>query len=1222
MQQNADHEVRGRCQSTLAGHYLGRFTGALVAIAFVAMSALPLAAQTTSGTISGTVKDPQGSGMPTATVTLTSDQRGTVYTATVGKAGDFVSVSLPPGTYTLVVKADGFKQAVRTKVVVNANDRVAIGTITVELGGLAETVSVVADAQVILQTQSAERSFAVTGESMQKLAVNGRGFFNMAFLAPGVVANGVSNTAGVESQNLSANGQRPSTNNVQLDGVTDIDTGNNGGPMVAVSMDSVQEVKILTSNYQAEYGRSVGAQISAVTKSGSRDFHGSAYAYRRNDSLNANTWINGHTPGRDLQGNQLPYSIVPPLDQRDLGFTLGGPVYIPGKFNQDKSKLFFFLSQEYQHRLNPQTTPQRVRVPTALERAGDFSQTRDNAGNLFPYIRDYTTGLPCTATDTRGCFQDGGVIGKIPQSRLYPLGVNILKMYPVANSDGTLSQGFNYFTQQATSQPERQDLLRLDWNINDKWRVNGKILNNKSDRLLPYGSFVLGSNLPDYSISYLFPRRGYSMNASGSLNSTTFVEVTLGYSHNSINILPDQSNPTKFTKSTLGLSAFPMIYPNAVQLDMPPRFQYGGRVANAPNLGTNNAPFYNFNTTKDAVASITKLMGSHTAKGGLYYQQSLKPQSSFSNANGNVNFTNDAANPFDTGFPFANAITGVYQTYNQASGYFIGNFTYKNIEAYLQDNWKANSRLTLDYGIRFYHMVPQHDTLNQTANFVPEKYDPAKASRLYYPGLDANGTRVAVDRATGLTQPAVYIGRLVPNTGSLLNGVFQAGSGIEDTLYPSSTVVAPRFGFTYDVSGQGSWIVRGGAGAFYDRSQGNSVFDLLGNPPTTLSPTFNNGRLQDINPNNIVLGAPSLVAYDRSGKLPTTYAYNIGFQVKLPWSAALDISYVGSVAHNQLQARNLNSVPYGAAFLPQNQDPTLAQNPATPGSAALPNDLMRPYKGYGDIRIAEPSASSNYNSVQASLNRRFKDGLQLNVSYSYSKAMGTVSNDNNNNLTSFDTPRIDGNQHQANWGPLDFDRPHNFIGSFVWEIPKTHSTGVLGQVLNNWQISGVYRYQSGQPYNLTVAIPGIGSQNLLGTATTAPARVVLIGDPGSGNSSDPYRQFNTAAVTIPKPGTLGLDSGRNFLRTAATNNWDLFLSKSFLMGGARRLEFRVDAFNALNHTQFYTVNSTLSVRSLADPTPTNLPFDASGNLVNPTGFGAVTAVRPPRTIQLTARFQF
>ncbi len=278
MHTHVHREVRSSFNPrALARQLAGGFIRAITAFALIAISALPLAAQSTSGTVSGSVKDPQGAAVPTAVVTLTSGLRGTVLTATVNSKGEFVFASVLPKTYTLLAKADGFKPAERTKVVVNASDRLSLGGITLELGGVQETVSVTADAAV-LQTATAERSFAVTGDSMQKLAVNGRGFFNMAFLAPGVVVNGQPTTANQESQAMSANGQRPSTNNVTLDGVTDVDTGNNGGPMVAVSTDSVQEVKILTSNYQAEYGRSAGAQIMAVTKRGTRDFHGSAYA--------------------------------------------------------------------------------------------------------------------------------------------------------------------------------------------------------------------------------------------------------------------------------------------------------------------------------------------------------------------------------------------------------------------------------------------------------------------------------------------------------------------------------------------------------------------------------------------------------------------------------------------------------------------------------------------------------------------------------------------------------------------------------------------------------------------------------------------------------------------------------------------------------------------------------------------------------------------------------
>jgi hypothetical protein len=1184
----------------------------------------PASAQTVSGTVSGSVRDAQGSVVAAATVALVSNRRGTSFPGALNASGDFVVPTVPPDAYTLKVTADGFKPVERS-VVVNSNDRLDLGTLVLEVGGITESVTVEA-APAELQRASAERSYAIEGQVVQNIAVNGRSFFGLAFLAPGVVATNAANTQQAtptgDSATLSANGQRRGNNNVQIDGITDMDTGNNGGPMVALSLDSVQEFKILTSNYQAEYGRSVGAQVIAVTKSGGRDFHGSAYLFRRADDLNANTWVNGHTPSRDAQGNQLTYTPTPKLDQRDIGYTLGGPVYVPGKFNSDRSKLFFFFSQEYQHRLNPQTQPQRVRVPTLLERQGDFSQTRDNAGNLFPYIRDYTTGLPCSAADTRGCFQDGGVVGRIPRNRQYDIGVNILRMYPEPNSDSSLNQGFNYVTQEATSQPERQDLLRMDWFPTSSWRISAKALNNKSDRLMPYGSFVLASNLPEYDISYLFPRRGYSFTTAGTLNATTFVEASWGYSHNSIDIVPNVDDPDAFTKTNLGLSGIPTIFPNDVQLDLPPRFQYGGRVANPPVLGTNNAPFQNFNTTKDLSVSVIKILGSHTAKAGVYYHTSLKPQSSFANANGNIIFTNDANNPYDTGFPYANAITGVYQQYNQASGYFIGNYKYRNLEWYLQDNWKASGKLTLDYGVRFYNMTPQYDSDLQTANFIPERYDPAQAPRLYFPGRDASGARVAVDRVTGQTLPAAYIGRIVPNTGTLLNGVFQAGQGIEDELYPGSgLLIAPRFGFTYDPTAKGEFIIRGGGGVFYDRAQGNSVFDLLGNPPTTLSPTFFNGRLQDIDPNNILLAPPSLVAFDRSGKIPTVYAYNLGVQMKLPFDSVLDVSYVGTRGKNQLQGRQLNAPPYGATYLPQNQDPTAA--PSTiPGQTALTVDFLRPYQGFGDIRMNELASSSNYHSLQTSLNRRFTRGLLLGINYTWSKALGTVSDDNQNSLTAIDTPRIDGNQRLANYGPMDFDRRHNLIASFVWELPKTGSSGILGGIVNNWQMSGVYRWQTGAPYNVTVSIPGIAGSTLTGTTNTSAARVVLTGDPGSGNSNDPYRQLNAQAFAAPRPGSIGLESGRNFLNRAATNNLDLTLSKFFLMGGERRLELRLDAFNALNHTQFFDVNSTIIFRSLTDLTPTNLPYDAAGNLVNPNGFGTVANVRPPRTIQLMARFQF
>jgi hypothetical protein len=1195
--------------------YLRRFSLLVLVLVLSAWMGL---AQTTSGSIAGNVNDPNNAAISGATVKINDAAKAVTLTATSDAEGRFVFPTVPPGTYTLTVEASGFKKLERTGIVLVANDKLTLGDVTVQVGATSETVTVTAEATQV-QAESAERSYALQAEAVQNIAVNGRGFIPLASLATGVVfTNNTGNNEAI--QNIAANGLRTSANNLQLDGVSIVDTGNNG-TMISVTLDAIAEFKVLTSNYQAEFGRAAGAQISAVTRGGTRDFHGSFYAFRRHDGMNANTWINNRDSTPTNRINK------PRLDQRDIGYTIGGPVYIPGWFNKDKDKYFFFYSQEYQKRFIPPAGLVRVTVPTALERAGDFSKSVDSGNQPFPYIRDYTLNLPCNAADTRGCFQDGGVVGKIPANRLYGLGLNILKIYPLPNATG---QGFNYATQVPTSQPQRQDLYRGDWVINDNWRANGKFLYYKNSPTFPYGSFVLGTNLPDYPAK--FPNNRYTVTGTvtGSLSPTMVLEATFGQSHNFIDILP--VNP-KFNKAGLGLTGLPLLFTKGVQLDLPPQFQFGGRIANGPNIGSHNAPFYNFNTTRDFSASVSKIVNSHNLKLGFYWQNSFKPQSSFAANNGQYNFSNDAANPFDTGFGFANAATGIYNTFSQASDYIIGKYRYNNVEWYVQDNWKVTNRLTLDYGMRFNLIQPQFDEDAQTGNFLPDKYVRADAPLLYRPVcIGANpcsgNNRRAVDPrllttgfvpTAGNTLASVFIGRLVPNTGKLTNGVFQAGQGVPQGVYKNRGVhFGPRFGFGYDVRGDQKIVIRGGGGMFYDRPQGNTVFDLVQNPPTTLIPTFNYGRIQDIGSGQVLLAPPALVAFDLEGKVPVSYAFNLGVQYKLPLDAVLDVSYVGTRASNQIQRRNLNAPAYGAAYLAANQDPTLAAS-TVPGATALPVNFLRPFPGFGNISYIEPAASSNYHSLQTSINRRFQKGLLLGVNYTWSKALGTQTNDLPG-IAGFGAVRIDGNERRANYAPLDFDRRHNFNVNWVYELPRFTQSAAAGYLLNFWQVSGIYRYQTGAPYNVGFTIPGISAYTLTGTQTNEGARIVLTGNPGSGSSSDPYRQFNVSAFATPNVGSIGLESGRNFLYRAPINSWDLALSKEFRVKERVKFEIRLDAFNALNHTQFDGVNSTLNVRSFTDRTPTNLADPNTRSLF--TGFGAVTSVRPPRNLQLSARFQF
>jgi hypothetical protein len=1177
-------------------------------------------AQVTSASLAGTIKDAQAGVIPGATAVLTSLKTGTTVEAVTNEEGYFVFPIVPADKYKLTVTMAGFKTLEVPDVQVNAGDKKTFGTLTIEIGGLEETVMVAARTTE-LQAKSAERSFAIEGEAVQSIAQNGRSFFGLAFNSAGIVntATSAPGALGAQSNTMSANGMRANQNNVQIDGITSMDTGSNQGPMVALATDAVQEIKVLTSNYQAEYGRSAGAQITAVTKSGGRDYHGSGYFIRRNDDLNSNTWFNNRaTP-------KLP---VPELQQRDIGYTFGGPVIVPGKMSKSTSKLFFFVNQEFQKRFIAQTSPVNVRVPTELERRGDFSQTRDSAGNLYPYIRDYTTGLPCSATNTSGCFQDGGVLGRIPQNRLYQVGVNILNMYPAANSPGTINQGYNYVSQEAQEAPRRQDLIRVDWNPTQSLRLYGKLLQNMGYNIVPYGGGTTGfsTNIPDfgYEDSDRYTR-GMSFTAAWTITNSMFMEATYGRARNSFTNLPRY--PDAFNKSALGLSAFPMLYPGAVQLDLPPRFTWGGRVGTtSPTNSTEYAPFINVNTSQDVSASLTKNWGQHTAKVGVYVNRGLKPQSSRAAANGSVAFTNDASNPFDSSYPFANAALGIYQTYVQAADWVQGNYLYHNVEWYAQDNWKVNDHLTLDYGLRFYWMQPTYDTRQQTSNFLPDKWSASAAPRLYYPAL-VNGVRVALDRVTGQTQPAAAIGRIVPGSGTLLNGLYKAGDGIDKYLYENAGIqYAPRFGMSYDVTGKQQIVVRGGAGIFYNRPMGDTVYGMIEQPPTVVQPTLFYGRLQDVNSGSALVAPPTLFAFEQDGTFPKVYAFNVGVQLQLPWRSVLDVSYVGTRSRNQHTQKNINAPAYGAAYLPQNQDPSVAVS-AIPGASALPVDFLRPYQGYGNIFMVDTSAYADYNSLQMSFNRRFQKGVLISFNYTLGKAMGTSSVDlpagnNNPNPSVVGFPRNDEFQDEANYYPLDYDRRHSFVSQFVWELPKLQRGGALAAIINDWQMSGVYRIVSGAPYTPTFTVPGTSPYTYTGTQGLEGARLVVTCDPGSGHSSDPYKQFDTSCFKIPTVGSKGLESGKNYLVGPSQNNLDISISKFIRMGGGRRLELRLDAFNALNTTQFTAINSVLTVRSYADPTPTNLATDASGNVVNRSGFGAVTAQRPPREIQLLARFQF
>jgi Carboxypeptidase regulatory-like domain len=1212
-------------------------------LAFVALLTvvIPAPAQVTTGSVGGTVKDTQGGVVPGATVVLISEARGTrSEPATTNATGDFVFPNVTVDTYTIEVTMPSFRTLRRTDIPVSAGSRVAVGTLTLDVGGAAETVQVTAEAPVI-QAASGERSFTIPTESVQNLPLSNRSFTALADLAPGVTGTAAAGTRANMSTNFT------------MDGISTMDTGSNT-VLLQMNTESIAEVKLLVSGYQAEYGRSSGLQVMAVTKSGTNRFRGSVYDVERNSKWNANSKQNIL--------NNLEKTIS---KQKDWGYSIGGPIGKPGGNN----KLFFFNSLE----LRPRTAgndQQSFRVPTALERAGDFSQTLDNNNNLYPYIKDPQLTGACNATTQAGCFADGGVLGRIPASRLYQPGLNVLKMFPMPTSSSIIGRNLE-FVRPPEDTLSYQPAVRFDYQPFAALRVSYKFQGQITRRQVVQGSIPGWNNLLDP-----FPIVATdAVSVNYNLNQTTFVEGTFGRAWNKQGTY--QTDPISDAR-TAGLANFPLLFPDANIIDpdyyayealnkgqpqapywdgtrvwKAPTFSWGGRIVGGdsapPNVNLNNLREH---PTKDVSISLTKVAGRHTLKTGFYINRSIKRESVgvFGTAFGSVSFGNDTANPLDTSFGFANAAIGSFTEFSQANKYTEGTHTFMNREAYVQDNWKASDRLTLDYGVRFVNATPLHDQLMQGGNWLPERWSISNAPQLYTFGC-ANGVypctgnnRQAMNPVTGQflgPNTAVFVGTLVPNSGDPRNALFAAGQGIAKTNYTfPKLVVGPRFGMAYDVTGKQRMVVRGGIGVYFDRPRPGDAQALAA--ITGESVTIRYSQLQTLGSGGLTTrGASSITAYEYDAKLPTATAWNAGMQMLLPWATSLDVAYTGRYNYNaQVGGQdfpiNINTIDIGTAFNPALQDPTLPPS-AIPGASSLaaqnPNQV-RGYRGYGAIQFRQYDGWRKYHALELALNRRFRNGLQFgfNDTLVLSDTLG-VDPRYDHGPDGQRVLRADQAQAQDLLGDQQTPR-HNLQATVVWQIPdivRSTRPGLraLGLIVNDWQLSGIWTGTSGSAYTIVQSYQtGNANVNLTGSPDFAP-RIRVVGDPGKGCSSDLYRQFNTAAFQGPQVGSVGLESGNGYLFGCFQSVLDLSIARNIRLGGGRNLQLRVDMFNAPNSAIITDRARTLSLSSPADPvTPLNLPFGPDGNVLpnrvrpNQAGFGAATNFQAPRTIQGYIRFGF
>jgi len=1179
-----------------------RFARVALALA-IALLNLPglLQAQGLTGQITGTVTDTTGAVLPGATITIRNVGTGLTRDTVTDPDGAFVFPDLLAGTFDLNVSLQGFKSYEQKGIVLGATERVALRAIALDVGGLSETISVQATT-VQVQTTNGARAGLITRETMDDIATKGRDFAGLLKLLPGVVDTRNREAPGWESMNnLTINGR--ASFNFSYDGVTNKDTGQNAGNFAAPALDSIAEVRVQASNFQAEYGRSSGATITVVTRSGSRDFHGSAAFYKRDDALNGNEY------SRRILCPTQPAQCEAPLYRFDnTAWTIGGPVLIPNaSFNRGRDKLFFFWSQDLLGRTDPGALNQR-RVPTALERQGDFSQTFDNQGRLL-FIRDPRLPGNCAAT-TGGpaCFPGN----RIPADRIDANARALLNLFPLPNAaDPTGTNQFNYVFQTEQDWPRNDQVLRVDWNIAPGTTAYGRLQYGYEKR--SGGVSLLGSTggWPQMPTKYEIDTVSYVNTLLHTFSSSLYGEFTVGvnWAHQYTSPFDDQARDSNDRR--LVLPGMPQFFPAANPLSIIPQATFTGGVPGTPlQFGIEQRfPFFGYNTLFNVSSNITKVGGTHTVKAGLFVEHTTRPAARTSNFNGNYSFNADASNPLNTNVGFANGLLGAITEYTESDGHPSAHGQFLITEWYAQDSWRVKRNVTLDAGLRFYYMTPTQSEGDSVAAFEPGQWTSAQAPRLFTPVSTPQG-RMALNPLTGQILPAVYIGRLVPGSGNFNNGM-QVYDGTPHTDSPFR--VAPRLSFAWDVTGDGRTAVRGGAGVFYDRYADDIILDLIELPPVLNTYRTNYTTIGELL-NSPLTATPSGVRRVEPFKPPVVYNWSLGVQRDVGFNLIADAAYVGNAARNQQVTVDINGRPYGYAYLPSSLDPTVVVS----GQAQpFADDFLRPYQGLGRIQERRFVGYADYHALQLSVNRRrSSDGLSMGAAYTYqisNKTLGAID------------PFVDDNR--ARNYTSNGRRPHVFVLNYSYDVPdlsQRWNNLLTKAVFDNWQFSGVTTFTSGTfggfTYNYVNVPTGVlsGTGAINGGATTGAlggvvaSRVVITCDPNLPRSERTFeRQFRTECIGPPTDQfRLGTARQEEYLGPGYVN-WDLSVFKNVPIGGTRQLQFRVELYNAFNSDQWTAAN-------------TNATFDyTTGALTNGNVFGRLTnTTLSARRIQLGARFTF
>jgi hypothetical protein len=1131
----------------------------LVLPAFLFLACVTAHGQQNSA-LSGTITDKSGAAVPGAHVVLKNPATGTSLATDTNDTGTYSFPALDIGAYDLTVTAKGFQTEVQKGLQINISQSLQ-SNLTLDVGAVDQTVTVEANALAI-QTDTNVLSTLVSSEQISEIATENRNVTALVALGLGVSSllpdNNIPDSVS-SSSSISVNGLRQSHNIWLIDGGEADDRGGAGGISIMPSMDAIAQVETLASNYPPDYGISSGATISMAIKSGTRHFHGEAWEFNRNTDFNANNYLNKQS---NTPRTKLNYNI--------FGANVGGPLFIPHLYNNTREKTFFFWNEEWRRLIQGGGTSENNAIP---------ANNIPVAGQPLHWTLPSYVGLaPGQTTPTQikvpSDIKDPAFLAKLTADGLSPGEVFPGGVVPANLFDPSAVAylGLGLFRTPNTANDKvistavlptdiRDDVVRIDHNINDKWHllahyIHDSVTSGEPEPMLGWS----GGTYSTVTSTLNNPSNSAAVKVAGTISPTLLVEASMLYDGNIINIV-NSSNGNLSTLSSTPYSVKKFFANGSTSI---PGISLGGFYGTNENVGS--APWHNAAEDYSPKVDISYTLGKHALKFGLGYNRYTKNQKLFLDAEGDANFSGS-----QTQDPEIDFVLGLANTYSESQIAPIRHYVNQTISAYGYDTWQVSKKLSLQIGLRYDALPHAWERQNQVANFNPGTY----LSSLE-PTFDQGTGQIS---GPGFYTPAGQSQAFYLN-GTQLAGVGGTPVGLVNNDYKT---LQPRVGFSEKLDNK--TVLRGGFGTFYERLQGNDIYNAATNAPFANTPQANNVYFSSPS-TTFTTGATAAIPILPQGltslapvyRAPAVAQYSLGVQRELSHSLIGIFQYVGNLAWHQNIDRQINTFPLNTPIAiradagdPNNNycaPPTCAKNSALPA----PNQF-RTFPGYADIKQQENTTNGGYNGLQIGVRSAGFHGLSGELDYTYSHEIDVTSGDLAQVTNPFDL--------KADKASGQYDRRNIFSANYVYKLPIfAKSQGLEHTLLGGWEVAGTFIDESGTPFAPGVSLNydpvglGVGNQD---GYSVRPNVVGKVAYPKSRS-----QWYNPAQFSAPIPVWLGGqnqgfgDARRDAIVGPGRVNFTTSLYKSFAITEHASFQFRAETFNTFNHTEFSGLDTTTS----------------------------------------------